>query len=207
MLENHAELTGLFPTPILQVKRPVPFTEEELSFTMNQDVEYSKDNGISFSDSILECKELSNLKSFCQDAVNLFTEQVYAATTDELDIGISWINAVPPGKHHGLHGHKNAIIAGVYYFQNTKDCSLFVQSPLNVHNIHDLSAYKHNNHFNSETWDLPVEENTLILFPAWLYHGVRTNNTSETRYSIAFNTWFKKDRRYGFSQEKTYIKT
>ena len=207
MLENYAELTGLFPTPILRVKRPTPFTQEELSFTMNQDVEYSKDNGISFSHSILDCKEFSNLKSFCQDAVNMFTKNVYASTNNELDIGISWINAVPPGKHHRLHIHKNAIISGVYYFQNTKDCSLFVESPLKLHNIFDYSDYTNNNHFNSEVWDLPVEENTLILFPAWLAHGVRTNTTSEIRYSIAFNTWFKKDREYGFPQEKTFVRT
>jgi len=207
MLENNASLTGLFPTPILTVKRPAPYTREEVSFVTNQNIEFSKDNGISFSYSILDNPELSNLKSFCQDSVNLLTEQVYASTNNELDIGISWINAVPPGKHHGLHGHKNSIISGVYYFQNTTNCAFYVQSPLVLRNSYDYSFYKENNHFNSETWELPVEENTLILFPSWLQHGVRTNNTEQTRHSIAFNTWFKSNGSYGFAQEKTYLKT
>ena len=207
MIEHNASLTGLFPTPILTVKRPTPFTEKELSFVVNQEIEFSKDNGISLSHSILDSTELLDLKSFCQTAVNLFTNQVYSSTSDELDIGISWINSVPPDKHHGLHSHKNAIISGVYYFQNTKDCELFVQSPLVSRNVYDFSTYKENNHFNSETFDLPVEENTLILFPGWLQHGVRTNTTTQTRYSIAFNTWFKKDSAYGFPPEKTFLRT
>lgn len=207
MLNECSTLTGLFPTPVLTVKRPAPYTEQELSFVINNDIEFSRDNGISYSHSVLDNKELSNLKQFCQEAVNLFTNNVYASTDNELDIGISWINVVPPNKHHGLHVHKNAIISGVYYFQNTKDCSLFVESPLVIHNKYDFSCYKENNHFNSETWELPVDGNTLILFPAWLSHGVRTNTSNKTRHSIAFNCWFKKNREYGFPQEKTFVRT
>ncbi len=207
MLENNASLTGLFPTPILTVKRPAPYTREEVSFVTNQNIEFSTDNGISFSHSILDNKELLDLKSFCQDAVNLFTSSVYASTDNELDIGISWINAVPPKKQHGLHVHKNSIVSGVYYFQNTDDCALYVQSPLVSRNVFDYTEYKQNNYFNSETWELPVEENTLLLFPSWLSHGVRINNTGTTRHSVAFNTWFKKGSAYGFPHEKTYIKT
>ena len=39
----------------------------------------------------------------------------------------------------------------------------------------------------SSTWSYPPQEGRLILFPAWLSHGVRENETDEDRISISFN--------------------
>ena len=32
-------------------------------------------------------------------------------------------------------------------------------------------------------YDIPIKENHLYLFPSWLEHGSRVNNTDDDRYS------------------------
>jgi hypothetical protein len=36
--------------------------------------------------------------------------------------------------------------------------------------------------------DIPIKENHLYLFPSWLEHGSRVNNTDEDRITMSFNT-------------------
>ena len=46
--------------------------------------------------------------------------------------------------------------------------------------------------WNSSTWTYPVRNNLLILFPAWLDHGVTQNlNATRDRISLAFNVFVK----------------
>jgi len=206
MIEN-AKLDGLFPTPILTIKRPTPYLQEEYDYVKSVNVSFSNENGVSPATDIINAPQLSNLKSFFIDAINLFTDKIYCASSDELDISISWINVVNPGKQHLPHVHKNAIISGVYYFENTEDCPLYFVNPLVKYNVYDFSKRYDHNHFNSEEYSWPSSGNELIMFPAWLEHGVRKNNTNITRYSLAFNAWFKPNKTYGFATEKTLIKT
>ena len=36
--------------------------------------------------------------------------------------------------------------------------------------------------------DIPIKENHLYLFPSWLEHGSRVNNTDGDRVTMSFNT-------------------
>jgi hypothetical protein len=47
------------------------------------------------------------------------------------------------------------------------------------------------NPFNSIEWSVNVKDNTLLLFPSQLYHGVAPNFSNNNRISIAFNTFVK----------------
>ena len=35
---------------------------------------------------------------------------------------------------------------------------------------------------------MPIKESHLYLFPSWLEHGSRTNNTEHDRWTVSFNT-------------------
>jgi len=207
---NNVRLEGLFPTPVLISKRPKPYTNEEYEFVKNISLQRGtpgQTNKISSDINILDYPEMNDLKKFFIKSVNLFTEQVYLASDNELDITISWINVIEPGCEHLPHKHKNAILSGCYYFEPTHDVPLTVSSPLENHDNYDFSSRKYMNPFNSNEWCLPTDGNTLIMFPAWLQHRVPLNETKKTRYSIAWNAWFKKNRHYGFVDSKTYVET
>lgn len=204
---DNVKLDGLFPTPVLTVVRPEPYSQLEYDFVQNVDFYAGTNNSISINEDILDNPVMADLKKFFTQSLSIFTEKVYLATSEELDISISWVNAIKPRHQHLIHKHKNAIISGCYYFESTKDCPLVAVSPLEAYNNHDFSARNGSNHFNCEEWALPTEGNTLLVFPSWLQHKVTCNNTNSTRYSIAWNAWFKKDKHYGFRDVKTYIKT
>jgi len=207
ILVDNVRLDGLFPTPVLTAIRPEPYTLEEYNFVKNISLIHGTNNDVSVSSNILDFPEMIRLKNFFTEYLNIFTEQVYLASNDELEIGISWANSIKPGKSHALHKHKNSVLSGVYYFDSTHDCPIILGSPLESHNNCDYSVRNGVNHFNCEEWYIPTDGNTLIMFPSWLQHRVSANNTDSIRYSLAWNSWFKKDRQYGFSDCKTLVKT
>jgi hypothetical protein len=45
--------------------------------------------------------------------------------------------------------------------------------------------------WNSETWWFPVERGKLIMFPSSTTHEVKVKKGSNTRVSLAFNTFYK----------------
>ena len=38
-------------------------------------------------------------------------------------------------------------------------------------------------------WELPVEDNCIVLFPSQCFHYVKKNTSNNERVSIAFNTF------------------
>ena len=50
-----------------------------------------------------------------------------------------------------------------------------------------LNMDKPSNEFNYNTFSIPYEPGTLVLFPSWLPHSVPINNTSQVRKSLSFN--------------------
>ena len=41
--------------------------------------------------------------------------------------------------------------------------------------------------------EYPPKEGLFLLFPSWLFHGVRSNDTKDNRISISFNVTLTKD--------------
>ena len=85
-----------------------------------------------------------------------------------------------------VHSHGYYDISGSYYFKtNGKDGSIYFLNP----NIASMTSrfLIPNDHV-----EYPPKEGTFILFPSWLYHGVRSNDTSEDRISVSFNITLEK---------------
>jgi uncharacterized protein (TIGR02466 family) len=101
----------------------------------------------------------------------------------------SWFSKFKKGNYAHLHHHGDADISGVYYYKtNNNDGDLFFVSP-NPH----LDTRKCYMRFG-EAWEHHPAEGKIMLFPGWLRHGVRTNNTDDTRISLSFNVYFKHER-------------
>jgi|TARA_A100001388_G_C28610794_1_gene422733 uncharacterized protein (TIGR02466 family) len=93
----------------------------------------------------------------------------------------SWLTSTNRGEHTTVHNHGGFDISGVYYFQTNKnDGSLYLMNPItSLVSSHyfapDECIYYH------------PEVGKLVLFPSWIYHGVRPNDTDDTRISLSFN--------------------
>jgi len=79
-----------------------------------------------------------------------------------------------------------------YNYGGSKNSAPSIQfhSPLHKMNHHiyvPLNMDKLSPEFNYNTFSIPYEPGTLILFPSWLPHSVPINNTSQVRKSLSFN--------------------
>jgi len=96
-----------------------------------------------------------------------------------------WGNLQPPGAPIYQHSHHNNVIAGVFYpseddgfptlsFKRTAESVL---EPL----------YAEHNEYNQGSYDLRPQKDMLLLFPAWLQHSSKRNETNINRLSYSFN--------------------
>lgn len=102
-------------------------------------------------------------------------------------INFAWININHKGHYNELHFHSNCIFSGVFYLTNNNSPITFVKDK----NLMSLTLSEVHSNF---TTDISHEEVTytpkrgdLLMFPAWLSHKVKPNDSNEPRISIAFN--------------------
>ena len=100
----------------------------------------------------------------------------------------SWYNILPKGGYTATHRHESSVISGAFYLQLPEGDfgQFFVVSPLKpymmcIHNIQPTP-------YGVYEIDIPIKENHLYLFPSWLEHGSRVNNTEGERITMSFNT-------------------
>jgi uncharacterized protein (TIGR02466 family) len=108
-------------------------------------------------------------------------------------LGNMWANVNYPGSYNKQHIHPNSQWSGVYYVkvpENSGD--LFVEDPRPGANI---VLPRRLNGLPKALWRVviyPAIEGQIIMFPAWLPHGVELNESQEKgekgwRVSVSFN--------------------
>lgn len=101
----------------------------------------------------------------------------YTATLVE-----SWMTLTAQGEYAHVHEHKGNSISGVVYVQSHPNAGdLFFPHP--HHNLQHTDFLTH----DPTHLSIAPTTGTVILFPSWLQHGVRTNTTPHTRISLSFN--------------------
>jgi len=118
---------------------------------------------------------------------------------EDLIITNMWANIMSSGGSHPPHTHSNNFLSGVFYLKTDTDSSpiLFFDPRPQANVI--VPRKKQMNIENSNVVMFDATENTGFIFPSWLQHWVRTNN-SEERISISWNILIK--GHYG--EPKTY---
>ena len=108
-------------------------------------------------------------------------------------LGNMWANINYPGSYNKQHTHPNSQWSGVYYVKVPKNSGrLFVEDPRPGPNIILPRRIKG---IPRALWRVviyPAIEGQMIMFPAWLPHGVEINESKEKgekgwRMSVSFN--------------------
>ena len=138
-----------------------------------------------FTKNIINDYNLEFLKSEIIDQVtqytNLFSNQKF-----NIDIEDCWLTNTAPKEHTVVHNHGNSTISGVYYFKTSeKDGNIYFLNP----NTSLMTSYYL---IPDDYVEYPPKEGMFILFPSWLFHGVRSNDTDSDRISISFNIKLEK---------------
>ena len=198
-MNNHT-IHSAFPCPILFTKRDTdlsPEEEKEIEDIVKEGMNiytYSGSNSSSNNTNIFDDGKLKKIKQFCEEHIKIYVEQVINPK-EELDFYItqSWLNITKPGERHQSHWHSNSIISGVFYISTVEDDSITFRDPnQRIKETIKFDEPKEYNIWNSVSWNIPVGNNELILFPAWLEHSVKPNEKATTdRISLSFNTFVK----------------
>ena len=104
-------------------------------------------------------------------------------------LGNMWANINPPGSMNMPHVHPNALFSGVYYVKSQPNCGRLkiIDSRPGVQ--YNMPVRKPGNPGKDMWRDVNIEPVTgrIIMFPAWLWHGVEENKSNDIRISVSFN--------------------
>ena len=191
------EVLQLFPIPVLKTKVPLKYSTvfpflEKIPHTIGQGASQHYGEK-SLNTYILELPELTDLKQYILDTINVFSEtQLHYKSNLSYKLTQSWTTIKRPGQQHLMHSHPNSLISGVFYYGDIVPStpSIFFardtgtsRDPLISHPYIDDQIEDSLNTVNVFT-----PPGTLLIFPSWLRHGVPLNTTNVSRKSLAFNS-------------------
>jgi len=188
-------INNIFPTPIYTTKIDRKFTKQELKFVNEQKKHCMSNTGnINTKDNyVLNRKEFKNIKKFLDKHCKNYLNTIICPKNNiNLYITQSWLNYTEANQYHHKHAHPNSIISGVFYFDSDiKNDKILFSSSKGYEQIKPIIDETKYNIWNSETWFFPVETGNLFMFPSSTNHQVETKQGTNTRISLAFNTFYK----------------
>lgn len=122
---------------------------------------------------------LSYFYKYKNDILKLYSQDFMITT--------SWGTRINPGGKSSFHRHKNCAFSGVLYMDKKYKGGIEFNSWGSVPSEMTFNPPTEWNVYNSTTWLLECEENTIIFFPSYLHHQVPKNLLDVDRYSFAFN--------------------
>ena len=133
-----------------------------------------------------------SIKEFGNKAFDSFESCV---TT--LEFANIWININNKGGYNEVHTHPGSLMSGAFYVkvppEEKGDCGSITlhKNAMEAYVTHSLGLAedlsKAEAPHTHATMSYPPKEGRLVLFPSWISHGVRENETEEDRISISFN--------------------
>ena len=104
-------------------------------------------------------------------------------------IGNMWANVNYPGGFNRPHLHPNSLFSGVYWVKTPlKSGNLMLYDPRP--GVQMVMPNRKDKKLPSELWrEIHYEPvaGRIIMFPAWMWHEVKPNESDDTRISVSFN--------------------
>ena len=186
---------SIFPIPIYTTKMNRGFTKQELQFVKKQKKHCINNKGnINTKDNyILNRKQFKNIKKFLDKCCKDYLDTIICPKNNvELYITQSWLNYTEANQYHHRHEHPNSVVSGVLYFDSDiKNDKILFTSNKGYQQIKPEIDNTKWNLWNSGTWFFSVETGNLFMFPSSTTHQVETKKGTNTRISLAFNTFYK----------------
>ncbi|MEQ9643750.1 MAG: 2OG-Fe(II) oxygenase family protein [Alphaproteobacteria bacterium] len=106
---------------------------------------------------------------------------------EDFNITGCWANINPPGAKHSSHTHPNNYLSGVYYVKADKGADEINFYDPRAQASAIMPKARKFNYFNGNVVTVETKPGRIVVFPAWLVHGVPQNRSTAERVSIAFN--------------------
>lgn len=95
-----------------------------------------------------------------------------------------WANVYPKGGYVEEHNHPYANYSGVFLLTCPKDTQTYFIDPLEYHrmtDVFDIIGFPQKNSFDN------AKPKDLFIWPSYLKHGAKVNQTDEPKIIISFN--------------------
>jgi uncharacterized protein (TIGR02466 family) len=157
--------------------------------------------------------EFANLLRQIKTTANKAFDSFESCVTT-LEFANVWININNKGGYNETHTHPGSLMSGAFYVKVPPEDAgdpghiCFHRNAMEAYVIHslglaeDLSKAEVPHTF--ATWTYPPKEGRLVLFPSWIPHGVRENETEHDRISISFNLIPNRNKRNMYDIIKTH---
>jgi len=202
-------LDYIFPTPVWWVDLPEidlkKMEEIVISVAENNESQYrSNRGGLNYQspdymgEQILANEELDGdefqklLRVIKEKAEQSFG--TYGAEMSHIEYANAWMNINGRGGYNEVHVHPGAVMSGVFYVKVPDgECGklVFYKDHTEGYLIHSLGIAEDmstsSTPHTDTTFEYPPSPGRLFLFPAWVPHAVRDNQTDDERISISFN--------------------
>ena len=109
--------------------------------------------------------------------------------TQKPALGNMWANINYPGGFNRPHLHPNSLFSGVYWIKTPEksgDLMLYEPRP----GVHTTMPNRKEGKLPPELWrevHYKPKAGVAIMFPSWLWHEVKPNESNDTRISVSFN--------------------
>jgi uncharacterized protein (TIGR02466 family) len=104
-------------------------------------------------------------------------------------LGNMWANVNYPGGYNRPHLHPNSLFSGVYWIKTpVKSGHLMLYEPRGGAQV--VMPNRKEGPLPSQLWrEIQYEPvaGRIIMFPSWLWHEVKPNESNDTRISVSFN--------------------
>lgn len=182
-------IVSLFPTPVGQFKFGRKLTDDEYAFMSEQEKKPNEGNTTSKDRKILDHEKFKELRDFIDASIHEYFDGIAKPEFDvKLRITQSWLNYTEPGQFHHKHAHPNSVLSAVFYVDADPEIDRIYF--YNNHGYKQISFKTREwNIFNSEAWWLPVGSGDLVVFPSHFQHSVQVKSGTNTRISLALNTF------------------
>ena len=129
-------------------------------------------------------KKYNKLNTEIKKAVDTTLKEILMLRNVNFRIFSSWLTKAKPKGFGDRHSHSNSWLSGIYYPKGDPgfNVKFFLPSKSQFY-----TAPIEWNMFNAGSWVITAEDNLLVLFFSQLNHQIMLNESTEDRFSLAFN--------------------
>lgn len=182
----------LFAEPYFVTNIADAITPEQVKYLQGLTMIENQVNQISEELYLFNRPEMKSIRRAVDEALATFAGEVMGIA-QKLEVTQSWTLINPPGV--GMHGHthSNSVVSGSLYYAPMPDPpgNMIFERHNHYRQLELPVAPEKTNIYNSPRNAIVPKQGDLVLFSSSLQHYVEPNQSSQDRYSIAFNSFVR----------------
>jgi len=123
--------------------------------------------------------------------LKVFQNSGWKTENKNIRIKEMWAIINKSGDFNVAHTHPNCYLSAAYYVRAPEKCGIFQVENPNIAKRNFYPEIKRKNELNSLVVGIEINEGDLLIFPGYLPHKVKANESNEDRIVISFNVDIK----------------